>query len=88
MYIVIRDFCDLQDEKYLYREGDEFPRRGRKVSEERLRELSSTSNKTHFALIEEVKESIPVENSDSSREKKGRKNARRITEGSEELLHS
>lgn len=81
MYIVIRDFCDLQDGNFLYREGDEFPRHGFKVSKERLSELSSTANVTHSALIREVVDPVPVE------EKKGRRNARRTSEGSEELLH-
>lgn len=81
MYIVIRDFCDLQDRNYLYHEGDEFPRHGIKVSKDRINELSSAANATQSALIREVVDPVPVE------EKKGRRNARRTSEGSEELLH-
>lgn len=82
MYIVIRNFCDLQDGNHLYREGDEFPRHGFKVSEERLNELATTNNATHTALIKKVIEPVHVE------EKRGRKNARRTSEDIEELLHS
>lgn len=93
MYIVIRDFCDLQDGKYLYREGDEFPRDGLKVSEKRLHELSTAANKVRSVLIKKVPDPVQVDRApepepDSKAEKKGRRNARRITEGSEELLHS
>lgn len=52
MWIVIRDFCDLQDENYLYRAGDEFPRRGRAVDDIRIGELASGRNRLGVALIE------------------------------------
>ena len=51
MYVVICDFCDLQDERYFYRAGDEFPRPGKKVSKERIEELLSTGNKSRKKLI-------------------------------------
>ena len=64
MYRVIKSFHDLQDSKktkdgeiyHKYEEGDEFPRKGFKVSEERLKELSGKENKQGSPLIEEVKE--------------------------------
>lgn len=40
--------------------GDEFPRKGFKVSDERLKELSGKDNKQGKPLIEEVKEETPV----------------------------
>ena len=51
MYRVIRYFTDLQDNNYAYRAGDEFPREGMTVSEERLEELSSANNKQRTPLI-------------------------------------
>jgi hypothetical protein len=54
-YIVMKDFADLQDNGYVYRSGDKFPRRGR-VKKERIEELSTTSNKIGEILIREVGE--------------------------------
>lgn len=56
MYKVIHFFTDLQDNDFAYEVGDTFPRKGKRVSKERLEELSSTQNKQNRALIEEVKE--------------------------------
>lgn len=57
MYKVVRFFTDLQDENHPYNVGDSFPREGLKVSEERLKELSSSNNLQNAPLIvkEEVK---------------------------------
>lgn len=57
MYKVVRFFTDLQDENHPYNVGDSFPRDGLKVSEERLKELSSSNNLQNAPLIvkEEVK---------------------------------
>ena len=55
MYKVIEPFVDLQDELYAYGKGDTFPRKGLKVSEERLKELSGSNNKRNMPLIKEVK---------------------------------
>lgn len=52
-YVVIRDFRDLQDENYIYRVGDKFPRKGR-VKKERIEELLSDNNKIGDPLIREV----------------------------------
>ena len=52
MYVVICDFCDLQDENYLYRAGDEFPRPSKQVDEMRIGELASGRNRLGVALIE------------------------------------
>lgn len=56
MYKVVRYFRDLQDDNYLYHEGDTFPREGLSVSEERIKELSSADNKQHTVLIKEIAE--------------------------------
>lgn len=56
MYKVVRYFRDLQDDNYLYHEGDTFPREGLSVSEERVKELSSADNKQRTILIKEITE--------------------------------
>lgn len=64
MYKVIKKFHDLQDATktkngmvyHEYNAGDEFPRKGREVSEERLEELAGKENKQGVPLIELVEE--------------------------------
>lgn len=56
MYKVIQMFTDLQDNSHRYEVGDAYPRAGLKVSEERLNELASASNKRGVPLIEEIPE--------------------------------
>lgn len=56
MYKVIRFFTDLQDEGHPYYVGDEFPRKGLKVSKTRLEELSGSENLQGISLIEKVEE--------------------------------
>lgn len=60
MYKVIRFFRDIQDNNHAYHVGDTFPHGGMAVTEERLLELSTDSNRRHVPLIEKVKEE-PVE---------------------------
>lgn len=49
-YKVIKDFTDLKAGGRIYRKGDAFS-----ASEERLEELSGTTNKRKEPVIEEVK---------------------------------
>jgi hypothetical protein len=56
IYKVIKNFADLQDNNHVYLVGDEFPRKGMEVSDERIAELASASNKRREVLIEAVKE--------------------------------
>ena len=56
MYKVIKSFFDLDDKNYEYKEGQIFPRKGAKVSEDRIEELLSGHNKLKKPLIKEVKE--------------------------------
>lgn len=70
-YKVVNYFVDLQDSNHPYKVGDSFPRLGLKVSDERLKELSSSNNKQGKALIELVKDddfakcmNAPVESSE------------------------
>lgn len=61
MYRVIKAFTDLQDNKYPYNAGDEFPREGVEVSEDRLEELATDKNRRKEPLIEKVaEEASPV----------------------------
>lgn len=53
---VIKYFTDLQDNNHEYNVGDNFPRDGKKVSKERLTELSTDNNRQGVALIESVQE--------------------------------
>lgn len=56
MYRVTEDFVDLKDSRYEYHRGDEFPRGGVSVSEDRITELASSKNLCRRPLIEEVVE--------------------------------
>lgn len=77
MYKVIEHFTDLQDNNYSYNVGDNFPRSGYDVSEERLAELSSSKNKRGRAVIEVIHDEVTEETiEEKPRKKKGRgKNA-------------
>ncbi|MDW3863820.1 Rho termination factor N-terminal domain-containing protein [Staphylococcus saprophyticus] len=55
---VIKYFTDLQDNNHEYNVGDDFPRDGKKVSKERLTELSTKINRQGVPLIESVQEQI------------------------------
>lgn len=55
-YIVVERFKDLQDKDRIYEVGDKFPATKRKVSDERIAELSSTDNKIGKVLIKAVEE--------------------------------
>lgn len=56
MYKVIKYFTDLQDNDYPYNAGDKFPRKGLKVTDERLAELAGSDNKRGEPLIVKVEE--------------------------------
>ena len=56
MYKVIKTFADLQDNDFRYNAGDIYPRKGLKVSSERLEELSTAKNRRHIPLIEKIEE--------------------------------
>lgn len=55
-YISVRKkpWHDLQDDRYVYKQGDTFPREGLEVSEERIKELSTINNKLGEVLIQKV----------------------------------
>lgn len=59
-YKVLKDFKDLQDDGYIYRVGDSFPRPDVNVEENRILELSTNQNKRGEALIKKVSEDAPA----------------------------
>lgn len=61
MYRVVKDFTDLRDKNHVYLAGDEFPRKGAKVGNARLLELSTTKNKRGVILIELVQSGVSQE---------------------------
>lgn len=52
-YIVLHDFKDLKDKNKIYIKGDTFPKGDTLISDERIKELSSTGNKIGKKLIKE-----------------------------------
>ena len=58
MYKVIHYFTDLQDFNHPYDVGDEFPRQGVSVTEERIKELSGSLNKQNKPLIKLVESEV------------------------------
>ena len=64
MHKVIKYFTDLQDKNHEYNVGDTFPRKGLKVTQERLAELSGKDNLQGcplIKLVEETKEAKKTE---------------------------
>jgi transcription initiation factor IIE alpha subunit len=60
MYKVIKLFADLQDGEHVYNVGDEYPRKGVTVTDERIAELAGSNNKQGCPLIELIKEEKPA----------------------------
>ena len=56
MYKAIKLFADLQDNNHVYNAGDEYPRKGLTVTDERIAELSGSANKQGCPLIELIKD--------------------------------
>ena len=80
MYKVIKNFFDLQDANYRYQVGDKFPREGAKVSNGRIKELSTTNNRRREAVIEEIKEK-PVTNEEPVEKEEKPAPAKKSTNG-------
>jgi len=55
MYKVLKAFVDLQDDEYLYKKDDEYPRKGYSPSKERVNELATNKNRLHKPLIKAIK---------------------------------
>lgn len=69
MWIVKREFADMADGGYVYREGERYPRYGAQASQDRLRELSSCSNRLCMPLVEKAEEKPPVKPKRSRKKK-------------------
>lgn len=55
--VVYKAFKDLEDNSYLYKKGDIYPREGLKPSQKRIKELLSNKNKIGKILIKKVENS-------------------------------
>lgn len=53
--VVYKAFKDFEDNDYLYKKGDIYPREGLTPSKTRIKELSSKKNKIGEVLIEAIK---------------------------------
>lgn len=57
-YVVVHDFKDLQDKNKIYRAGDVYPSpANKKISDKRLNELKSKSNRNGVQYIREAEPS-------------------------------
>jgi len=56
-YNVIRDFKDLKDKNKIYKRGDSYPKpANKKVSDERIKQLTTKNNKQGRPVIEAIEE--------------------------------
>ena len=53
MYVVIKEFVDLKDNRHRYMVGDRYPHHGGAVNKSRIKELSGRDNMSHTPLIQE-----------------------------------
>ena len=54
-YVVVHDFKDLQDKNKIYRAGDVYPSpANKKISDKRIAELKTKSNKNGIQYIREA----------------------------------
>ena len=51
-YVAAVDFIDLEDNEYLDRAGETYPRPGLKPKKKRIESLSTNANKMGYPLIE------------------------------------
>jgi len=56
IYKVVNSFTDLEDNKTLYRVGDDYPKGDHKPSKKRIKELSEIHPKQKRIFIEEVED--------------------------------
>lgn len=55
MYLVIRNFTDIEDNNHHYAIGDKYPRKGKRPSKARVEALMNGNNRSGLKLIKEVK---------------------------------
>lgn len=58
MYKVLSEFHDKQDNYYLYKKGDLYPRGDKKVTAKRISELSTDKNAAGIPLIAEIDDEV------------------------------
>lgn len=61
LFVVIKAFTDLQDNKHVYKPGDFYPRKESKLDEKRAKELASADNARNESLIVQVVQPNQVE---------------------------
>lgn len=76
MYKVLKHFTDLQDNNFKYNAGDTFPRKGLKVSAERLNELLTSNNRRNEPMICEVEDEPKASKPKAEPKKKAVKNGK------------
>lgn len=54
LYRVVSSFKDLKDDDHIYLVGEEFPRKGKRPSQERIDELLGSDNKQGRPVIEKI----------------------------------
>ncbi|OEK41307.1 hypothetical protein [Staphylococcus saprophyticus] len=58
-YVVVKYFVDLEDKSKEYNVGDAYPKpANKKISQDRIAELSSSANRQNTPLIELVEEDL------------------------------
>lgn len=55
-YEVVHRFKDLEDNDYIYKVGDIYPREGIEPTKKRIKELSTEKNKIGEVLIKKIEE--------------------------------
>lgn len=63
-YKVVADFRDLQDGDHIYREGHDYPRKGKRLDEDRAAELAGPDNAQGKPLIVAVSDEGEQETSE------------------------
>ena len=73
MYKAVEYFTDLQDNNHAYNVGDTYPRKGYVPTDERIAELAGNSNVRGRAVIEEVVETVVVNDEEEKPRKRKHK---------------
>lgn len=59
--VVYKAFKDSEDNNYIYKKGDIYPREGLEPTKKRIKELASGKNKIGKILIQKIEESTETE---------------------------
>lgn len=81
---VLKDFSDLQDNNFIYKAGDKYPRPGYTPSEKRIAELASSENKIGEPVIEaEEPKTTKAEGSEPKKAEQPKKTVKRAKKNEE-----